>query len=53
MFIAELIDPIKLQKLIGVNRIFFDVVMNNRYREVKLIASIPLILFRKIDSLNL
>ena len=52
MLIAEFMDPTELEELIGLNRVFFDIVMHNRYREVKLIASVPLILFRKIDALK-
>jgi hypothetical protein len=52
MVVAELIDPAELEKLIGVNRAFFDIVMDNRYREVKLIDLDPVDLFRKVDALK-
>jgi hypothetical protein len=50
--IAEFIDPIELDRLIGVNRVFFEIVLENRYREVRFIDSDPLRLFRKIDVIK-
>jgi hypothetical protein len=52
MIIAELIGPVELHKLLGVNRVFFELAMDNRYREVNLIGSDPISLFRKVDSLQ-
>lgn len=52
MAIAEFIGTVELENLIGVNRIFFEIVMDNRYREMELIDADPISLFRKIDRLQ-
>jgi hypothetical protein len=52
IIIAGFIDPTELEKLNGVNRVFYEIVMDNRYREVGLVDSDPRRLFRKIDALK-
>jgi hypothetical protein len=52
IIIAGFIDPTELEKLNGVNHVFFEIVMDNRYREVGLVDSDPRSLFRKIDALQ-
>lgn len=51
MAIAEFIDPVELEKLIGVNRGFFEIAMDKRYTEVKLIEY-PSRLLNKLDRLK-
>ena len=52
MIIAEFIDPLDLETLTGVSHVFYEIVMDKRYREFKLIESDVLQFFRKIDRLK-
>lgn len=50
--IAELIDPADLGKLLGLNRFFYNLVLDMRYRELRLLELYPYQFLKKIDYLK-
>ena len=38
LHIGEMLEPEERYKLIGLNRLFFEIVMNERYRNLRLVS---------------
>lgn len=50
--IAELLHPQDLYKLIGVNRVFFNMIMNEVYGQLSFITSDPHVFSDKLRALQ-
>ncbi|KIM44335.1 hypothetical protein M413DRAFT_443337 [Hebeloma cylindrosporum] len=51
-YIAELIPPSDLLKLVGINRVFFTLIMNELYNQLSFITSDPRVFIDKLTELQ-
>jgi len=52
LYIAEFVPPRERRRLVGVNRLFFNIIMNELYSQLSFITADPRVFSDKLRSLQ-